>query len=135
MSQHDGSQAGPHTPGLRRWLAGRTLRWRLITGLVALLAVACAVVGIVTYVALNRTLINQVDAQLLAAGGRYASCMETNDDIEHAQEQGSPPPTAGPGGGQVGRLLDHRGRRRVGLGSPGFRRRRLRRHPGRQSSP
>jgi two-component system, OmpR family, sensor kinase len=98
MSQHDARQAGPRTPGRRRWLAGRTLRWRLITGLVALLAVACAVVGIVTYVVLNRTLINQVDAQLLSAGGRYASCMETNDDIEHAQEEGRPPPTAGPGG-------------------------------------
>jgi two-component system OmpR family sensor kinase len=98
MSQHDNSRRGPGTPGPRRWLAGRTLRWRLITGLVALLAVACAAVGIVTYVVLDRTLINQVDAQLLSAGGRYASCMETNDDIEHAQEEGMPPPTAGPGG-------------------------------------
>ena len=50
----------------RRWLAGRTLRWRLITGLVALLALACAVVGIVIYVTLNRALVNQVDAQLVA---------------------------------------------------------------------
>jgi two-component system OmpR family sensor kinase len=97
MSQHDGSPSGTRISGLTRWLAGRTLRGRLIAGLVALLAVACAVVGIVTYLVLQSTLINQMDAQLAAAGGRYAQCMETNDDIEHAQEEGKPSPT-GQGG-------------------------------------
>ena len=37
-----------HRRILRHWLAGRTLRGRLIAGLVALLAVACAAVGIGT---------------------------------------------------------------------------------------
>jgi len=32
----------------RRWLARRTLRGRLITGLVTLLALACATVGLAT---------------------------------------------------------------------------------------
>jgi two-component system OmpR family sensor kinase len=82
---------------VRRWLAGRTLRGRLIAGLVALLAVACAAVGAVTYATLNHTLTTQLDAQLAAAGGRYAGCMETNEDIAHHE----PPNSAhdpGPGG-------------------------------------
>jgi two-component system, OmpR family, sensor kinase len=69
-----------------RWLAGRTLRGQLIVGLMALLAVACASVGAVTYVALRHTLINQLDYRLEAAGGRYASCME------QAHDEGPPPP-------------------------------------------
>jgi two-component system OmpR family sensor kinase len=59
-----------------RWLATRSLRGQLITGLVALLALACAGVGLVTYLVLSHTLLNQLDDQLMAAGGRYASCME-----------------------------------------------------------
>src|SRR5215475_836981 len=86
MSQRAGGSA-------RDWLAGRTLRWRLITGLVALLAVACAVVGLVIYVTLQRALLNQVDAQLTAAGGRYAACMEANDAIERASDEGTAPPS------------------------------------------
>jgi len=93
MSQRDGSPSGTRTSGPARWLAGRTLRGRLIAGLVALLAVACAVVGIATYVVLQSTLINQMDAQLASAGGRYAQCMEANDETEHAQEDGGPPAT------------------------------------------
>ena len=87
----------PPAAGVRRWLAGRTLRGRLITGLVALLAVACAVVGIVTYLTLHQTLINQIDAQLTAAGGRYASCMEANDAIEQAREAQQDGETGGSG--------------------------------------
>jgi two-component system, OmpR family, sensor kinase len=86
MTPPRASEPRPPASGLRRWLAGRTLRFRLITGLVALLAVACAVVGIVTYLALRQTLVSQIDAQLTAAGGRYASCMEANDAIEQARE-------------------------------------------------
>src|ERR1039458_2950900 len=59
-----------------RWLATRSLRGQLITGLVALLALACAGVGLVTYLVLSHTLLNQLDDQMMAAGGRYASCME-----------------------------------------------------------
>src|SRR5207253_1496942 len=79
VSQRAGAPAHPVRTRMSRlgdWLAGRTLRWRLITGLVALLALACAVAGFVIYLTLNRALVNQVDAQLTAAGGRYAACME-----------------------------------------------------------
>jgi two-component system, OmpR family, sensor kinase len=69
-----------------RWLATRSLRGQLITGLVALLALACAGVGLVSYIALSHTLLNQVDYQLQAAGGRYASC------IEEKHHEGPPPP-------------------------------------------
>jgi two-component system, OmpR family, sensor kinase len=102
MTAPHASEPRPRASGLRRWLAGRTLRGRLITGLVALLAVACAVVGIVTYLTLQQTLLNQIDGQLLAAGGRYASCMEANDAIEQAGEadsggNGTGPTPAAPG--------------------------------------
>jgi two-component system, OmpR family, sensor kinase len=67
------------TPGARpwpqRWLAGRTLRSRLIAGLLALLAVACAAVGLVTYVALHNSLLTQLDQQLTTASTRYSFCM------------------------------------------------------------
>jgi two-component system OmpR family sensor kinase len=72
--------------GLRSWLAGRTLRGRLIAGLLALLAVACAGVGLVTYVALRGYLFHSLDTQLSAARGRYVSCVKS---------RGGPPPPAG----------------------------------------
>ena len=75
-----GPGAGPASgPGARawpqRWLAGRTLRSRLIAGLLALLATACAAVGLVTYVALHNSLLNQLDQQLTAASIQYTVCM------------------------------------------------------------
>ena len=73
---------------MRRWLAGRALRGRLIAGLVTLLALACAGVGIATYVVLSHTLLNQLDFQLRAAGGQYAGCMEHNEDHD---DPGRPP--------------------------------------------
>jgi two-component system, OmpR family, sensor kinase len=62
-------------PRPARWLARRTLRGRLIAGLLALLAVACAAVGLVTYVALHDSLINQLDMQLATASQRYGFCV------------------------------------------------------------
>ena len=44
MSQQDGRPSQARVSGPRRWLAGRTLRARLIAGLLALLFVACAAV-------------------------------------------------------------------------------------------
>jgi two-component system OmpR family sensor kinase len=64
----------------RSWLARRTLRGRLIAGLLALLAVACAAVGAATYVSLHGYLLNQLDQQLIQASGRYQACL------------GNPPP-------------------------------------------
>ena len=79
---------------VRSWLAGRTLRARLIAGLVALLAVACATIGLVTYLVLHSTLLGQTDAQLAGSRGRYAACVEANERAEEARPraaQGQPP--------------------------------------------
>src|SRR5215467_3400068 len=71
-----GNGPGPDQPTQARgWLARRTLRGRLIAGLLALLAVACAAVGLVTYVALHGALLNQLDSQLRAASLRYEMCL------------------------------------------------------------
>jgi len=78
--------AGRRGARLHRWLAGRTLRGRLIAGLVALLAVACAAVGLVTYLALRGFLFQQLDEQLMAAEQRYVACV---------QVRGGPPPGGG----------------------------------------
>jgi two-component system, OmpR family, sensor kinase len=52
-----------------------TLRGRLIAGLLALLAVACAAVGIVTFVSLHGYLLSQLDQQLAQASHRYQACL------------------------------------------------------------
>ena len=77
----------PHAPGRpARWLARRTLRGRLVAGLLATLALACAVVGLLTYAHLRSVLVGQLDSQLTLANQRYAGCMS------------HPPPGGGPGG-------------------------------------
>jgi two-component system OmpR family sensor kinase len=70
-----GSPAAP-AGALRRWLAGRTLRGRLIAGLVSLLFLACAAVGIVTYMSLHGFLLGQLDYQLAEASSRYTACVD-----------------------------------------------------------
>ena len=87
-----GTQPTPAS-GPRRWLAGRTLRGRLIAGLVTLLFLACATVGIVTYVALRGALLNQLDNQLLAASGRYVNCVDPQpppQDSDNHPPRGQP---------------------------------------------
>jgi two-component system, OmpR family, sensor kinase len=59
-----------------RWLAARTLRGRLIAGLVGLLALACATVGVVTYTHLHSVLISQLDTELSSASLRYGGCVQ-----------------------------------------------------------
>jgi len=87
----------PAARGLSGWLAGRTLRGRLIAGLLALLFVACATVGVVTYVALNGALLNQLDNQLTAASQRYRDCLHPPP---HPDDDG-PGAGAPPGGSPV----------------------------------
>ncbi len=74
---------GRRPGGLRSWLAGRTLRGRLIAGLLTLLAVACAGVGLVTYIALRGFLFHSLDGQLSGASTRYVGCVHN---------RGGPPP-------------------------------------------
>ena len=72
-----GSAPGPRPGAFQRWLGRRTLRGRLIAGLLALLAVACAAIGLVTYVGLRHGLMSQLDEQLGAASARYNNCLES----------------------------------------------------------
>ncbi len=71
-----------------RWLAGRTLRGRLVAGLLGTLTLACAVVGVLTYKSLNVVLVHQLDGQLGQASMRYAHCM-------------NPPPNTGSPASQI----------------------------------
>jgi two-component system OmpR family sensor kinase len=66
-----------------------SLRARLLAALVALLALVCLAVGVVTTVALQHFLVGRLDDQLVAAGGRSA-------------DAGGEPP-GDPGGGSNGR--------------------------------
>jgi two-component system, OmpR family, sensor kinase len=91
-----GSGAASRSPWLprlatapRRWVAGLTLRARLIAGLLALLALCCAIVGGATYVAASRFLLIQLDNQLQASARLYAQACERN---------GGPLPGSSPGG-------------------------------------
>jgi two-component system OmpR family sensor kinase len=54
----------------------RSLRARLILGLLTLLATACALLGLVTTLALHKFLIERLDQQLLLAGESYAVSLE-----------------------------------------------------------
>ncbi|MGD0927227.1 MAG: HAMP domain-containing sensor histidine kinase [Streptosporangiaceae bacterium] len=88
-----GNEAGRRTAPAR-WLAGRTLRGRLIAGLVTLLALACAAVGLVTYLVLHKALMSQLNTQLAATSSQYGQCLESGvPDEDHGQPSpaGKPP--------------------------------------------
>ena len=81
-----GPGPGPRPRPFQRWLGRRTLRGRLIAGLLALLAVACAAIGLVTYIGLRHGLMSQLDQQLSAASARYGSCLEAGPpDTDHSE--------------------------------------------------
>jgi two-component system OmpR family sensor kinase len=82
---------------MRGWLARRTLRGRLIAGLLTLLALACAVVGGTAYFAINRFLLSQLDGQLQASAGLYADACRH----DHGPPPGGTHPE-GDGGGPCG---------------------------------
>jgi len=79
----------------RQWLAGRTLRARLIGGLLALLALSCATVGLVTYTHLRSVLIGQLDTELISANVRYAGCYSPPPDPDRHRPD-EPPPGSSP---------------------------------------
>jgi two-component system, OmpR family, sensor kinase len=70
---------------LRRGLPPRTLRGRLIAGLVALLTVACAAVGLVTYFAVQGSLSRELNSQLQTATGLAYNCWEHSPSSDAAQ--------------------------------------------------
>jgi two-component system OmpR family sensor kinase len=73
----------------------RTLSGRLIAGLVALLTMASATVGVVTYLAFQRALSRELDNQLQAATSVANSCLDswftprTTDNDHDSDDQGT----------------------------------------------
>ncbi|HEY7265497.1 MAG TPA: HAMP domain-containing sensor histidine kinase [Trebonia sp.] len=80
---------------IARQLVPRTLSGRLIAGLVALLALALAMVGVVTYFAIQRALINEHDNQVQAAASVANNCLDNwlsqGDDQQGQSGQGRGP--------------------------------------------
>jgi two-component system OmpR family sensor kinase len=83
----------------RQWLAARTLRGRLIAGLLGLLALACATVGVVTYAHLRTVLISGLNSQLALANQRYVDCLHgpPPGSGDSDQDGDQPPHSPGPG--------------------------------------
>ncbi len=88
-------RAGGNRPWAR-WLAGRTLSARLITGVLLLLVGACAIIGVVTYLAVRGSMVSALDGQLRSASGTYASCIEA----AHQDATGQGSSSNHPGGHQ-----------------------------------
>jgi two-component system OmpR family sensor kinase len=84
---------------IRGWLAGRTLRTRLTAGVLVLLVLSCAGIGIATSITLQGFLVARLDQQLIQAGGRLDVSLEQ-------QPPGGPggPPDPGLQGQAVGTL-------------------------------
>jgi two-component system OmpR family sensor kinase len=61
---------------IRDWLAARTLRTRLTAGVLVLLVVSCAGIGIATSITLQGFLIDRLDQQLAQAGSRLDVSLE-----------------------------------------------------------
>ncbi|MFD8481944.1 sensor histidine kinase [Kitasatospora sp. NPDC059673] len=70
----------------------RTLRARLVAGVLVLIALICVGVGFATTGALRHFLVDRIDQQLAAGGGRYAASLEhpgTNGHDTRAQSPGT----------------------------------------------
>ncbi|NUS14248.1 MAG: two-component sensor histidine kinase, partial [Streptomyces sp.] len=83
------------------WRGPRTLRGRLLCGLVVLLALSCAAVGIAAVLTLRSYLTGQLDQQLSAAGGRFPASLERagrgepDNDNTHVDTRRQAPGTFG----------------------------------------
>jgi two-component system OmpR family sensor kinase len=98
----DGREAGRQRPRAG-WLAGRTLSARLITGVLLLLVGACAIIGVVTYLAVRDSMVSTLDGQLRSASSTYVSCIEaTHQDTTGQGGTGQGGTPAQPGGDQDG---------------------------------
>ena len=65
--------SGPRALSPSRWTARWTLRRRLLTGVLALLAAVSAVIGVVSVVTLDQVLMDRLDVSLTTAAGRSTS--------------------------------------------------------------
>jgi two-component system, OmpR family, sensor kinase len=96
------ADSGQPRTALGRWLARRTLRGRLVAGLLTLLFLVCASIGTLTYAHLHSVLIGQLNSQLEAASKRYVDCMMPPPDSDHDDhgpdhDGDQPPGVAQPG--------------------------------------
>jgi two-component system OmpR family sensor kinase len=75
----------------------RTLRGRLVAGVLVLLALACAAIGVATSLALDRFLLERVDQQVSTTVGRFAVSLEHHDEGngEPGDSRGQSPGTLG----------------------------------------
>jgi two-component system, OmpR family, sensor kinase len=80
-------------------LPPRTLRGRLIAGLVAVLAIGCATVGLATYLAVERALSGELNTQLQTATQIAYNCWRTGFKPSNDNGDGSQQLTNGPNGG------------------------------------
>jgi two-component system OmpR family sensor kinase len=80
-----------------RWLSGRTLSARLIAGVLLLLVGACAVIGVVTYLAVRGSMVSALDGQLRGSSGTFAACIENSNDDVTGRQPASPGPPGGDG--------------------------------------
>ncbi len=92
--------SSPRSDRLRAWFAGWSLRRRLITGILVLLAVLSLVIGVVSTLAVRQFLTQQLDHQLVAAAGRAYRPGGPGPGPEH----GLFPP--GQAAGTVGAIID-----------------------------
>jgi two-component system OmpR family sensor kinase len=67
----------------------RTLRARLIAGLLVLLALSCAAVGVATSLAMENFLVGRLDQQLSANGERFAASLEHGEEDTRGQGRGT----------------------------------------------
>ena len=74
----------------------RTLRGRLIAGLVALLAAACATVGLVTYFAVQGALSRELNGELQTATGLAYNCWNHQIDVQKNDAAAPSPSPASP---------------------------------------
>ncbi|MEO3867618.1 HAMP domain-containing sensor histidine kinase [Nonomuraea sp. B12E4] len=77
-----------------------TLRGRLMAGMLVLLALACATIGVVTSIELERFLVDRLDQQLSTAAGRFAVTLEhhrqeAGEEREHGDSRGQSVGTLG----------------------------------------
>ncbi|WP_433430278.1 sensor histidine kinase [Nonomuraea sp. CA-141351] len=61
-------------------LLPRTIRAKMIAGLLVLLALSCAVLGVATSLAMDRFLLGRIDQQLAGYGIRFAASLEHGED-------------------------------------------------------
>ncbi|MEV7216214.1 HAMP domain-containing sensor histidine kinase [Kitasatospora cineracea] len=71
-------------------LRPRTLRARLVAGVLVLLTLICAGIGVATCEALRHFLVDRLDQQLSSAGGRYAASLEHPGQSGHDTRAQSP---------------------------------------------